>query len=379
MKKITILCLHLGYGGIERAISMLANNLCNDYEVNIVSTYKLYDKPKFELNYKIKIDYLINDKPNREEFKKNIKKFNIIGIIEEGIKSIKILYYKKRKMIEYIKKCNSDIIITTRDIHNKWLGKYGNADSLKIGWEHNHYHGNMKYANKVTNSVKNLDYFVLVSKELKDYYENRLRKYNCKCIYIPNAIEKIESEQSKLNSNNLISVGRLSSEKGYLDLIDVFKLIHENNSNLILHIFGDGIEYNQIINKINDYNLNNNIVMHGFQDQKVIANMLNESSLYIMCSYTESFGIVLLEAFSHGVPCIAFDSAEGAREIIDNEINGYLISGRSKEKMAKIVLELMSDLNKRKEMGKKALEKSKLFEIDIISEKWKKIIENVLK
>ena len=47
MKKITILALHLGYGGIERAISMVANALSSEYNVEIVSTYKLYDKPIF--------------------------------------------------------------------------------------------------------------------------------------------------------------------------------------------------------------------------------------------------------------------------------------------------------------------------------------------
>ena len=48
-----------------------------------------------------------------------------------------------------------------------------------------------------------------------------------------------------------------------------------------------------------------------------------------MTSHTESFGIVLLQAMSHGVPCIAFDSAEGARELINSGMNGYLIKRRN--------------------------------------------------
>ena len=34
-------------------------------------------------------------------------------------------------MINYIKNCHSDVIISTRDIHNLWLSKYGNSSSLK--------------------------------------------------------------------------------------------------------------------------------------------------------------------------------------------------------------------------------------------------------
>ena len=42
MKKITILCLHLGYGGIEVAISNLANMLIDNYDIEIVSNYNIY-------------------------------------------------------------------------------------------------------------------------------------------------------------------------------------------------------------------------------------------------------------------------------------------------------------------------------------------------
>ena len=56
-----------------------------------------------------------------------------------------------------------------------------------------------------------------------------------------------------------------------------------------------------------------------------------------------SFGLVLLEAMSCGLPCIAFDSAQGAHEIIENGRNGYLIGERSIETMADEVCRLLSD------------------------------------
>ena len=70
MKKITILALHLNYGGIERFISTLANSISDDYDVEIVSTYKLQDKPFFKLKSNIKVKYLITGlKPNKDLIK----------------------------------------------------------------------------------------------------------------------------------------------------------------------------------------------------------------------------------------------------------------------------------------------------------------------
>ena len=69
MKKISILSLHLGYGGIEKSIIALANLLCEKYTVEIACTYCLYDKPAFVLDKRIKVKYLTKDiAPNKEEF-----------------------------------------------------------------------------------------------------------------------------------------------------------------------------------------------------------------------------------------------------------------------------------------------------------------------
>ena len=58
MKKVTILSLHLGYGGAERCITNLANSLVDKYNVEILSVYKLYDKPAFNIDKRVNVRYL---------------------------------------------------------------------------------------------------------------------------------------------------------------------------------------------------------------------------------------------------------------------------------------------------------------------------------
>ena len=66
MKKVSILTLHMGYGGIEKSAAAIANVLCEKYDVEIVCSYKLYEKPTFPLNKKVKVKYLIDsDLPSR--------------------------------------------------------------------------------------------------------------------------------------------------------------------------------------------------------------------------------------------------------------------------------------------------------------------------
>ena len=74
MKKVSILSLHLGYGGIEKCIVTLANALCSKYEVEIAVCYKLYDKPAFDIDDRVKIKYLNKDlRPNNNEFRQFLK------------------------------------------------------------------------------------------------------------------------------------------------------------------------------------------------------------------------------------------------------------------------------------------------------------------
>lgn len=375
MKKISILSLHLGYGGIEKSIVALANLLCSKYKVEIACVYKLFDKPVFELDNRVKVKYLTEVKPNKIDFEKAIYKKNIFKIIKEGLKSVNILRLRKLNTIDYIINSNSDIIISTRDIFDDWLGKYSSNNILKIGWEHNHHHNNIKYAREVVRSCNKLDYLVLVSKDLKEFYKKRLDNSNCKCIYIPNILDVMPSRLSKLDEKRLVSVGRLSKEKGYLDLLRISNVLLKNHSDWTLDIIGDGPEKKNLEKYIKEQNLENKVTLHGFQKKDYIDKILNKSSIYLMTSYTESFGIVLIEAMSHGLPCIAFSSAEGAKELIDSGSNGYLIKNRNNRAYIQKIEDLMENINVRKEIGKMGRANIKKYSGEEVIKYWFKILE----
>lgn len=370
MKKITILALHLNYGGVEKYISSLCKMLDDTYEIELVVTYKC--NPAFEFSNKIKIKYLIDEMPNKEKFKKSIKDKNVFKIIKEGFNAIKILLLKKLLNIKAIKNIKSDYIITTREFHNKLVSKYAQKNIVKIATEHNYHNNDKKYVKKLIKSLKNYDYLITVSKELRDYYKNMIS--NVKVVYIPNTLDNLPDKKSSLKEDNIISVGRFSTEKGFDDLIDVFKIVNDAVPNSKLYLIGDGDQASIIRQKVKDYKLNDKVIMPGFLSQSEIEKYYLKSKLYVMTSHTESFGLVLIEAMAHKIPCIAFDCASGAREII-NSSNGVLVKNRDKNKMAMNIIGLFNDSNMLDSLSKGTLKTSQMYLLKNVRKLWIELLE----
>lgn len=365
-KKITIFALHLGFGGVEKYLSSLCKMLKENYDIEIISTYKVLDKPAFPFSEKVKITYLIDDKPNKEEFKRAIKNKNIISIFKEGVKSVKILYLKRSRNIKAIRNTYSDYIITTRTFHSRLVGYYAYNNIIKIATEHNFHNNDKKYITKVIDSVKDFDYFVVVSDNLRKFYENKIGK--TKCIYIPNVIDNLPDKRSKLTNKNIITIGRLSPEKGQKDLIDVFKIVNKELPKTKLFIVGDGPLKKELENYTKELKLTDKIIFTGFLGNKEKEKYILDSSIFILPSYTESFGLVLIEAMSYGLPCIAFDSSDGARELLKDDV-GILVKDRNKEKMAKEIIKELKNA-KKDNYSEKGYKYCQKYLIDNVKEAW---------
>lgn len=377
MSKITILALHLGTGGAENYISNLSNILCEDNEVNIISTYKLAEKPAFYINPKVKITYLMEDlKPNRAELKRSIKDKNIVQIVKQGLISFKVLWLRKKLMIKAIKECKSDIIISTRVLHSFWLGKFGSKESIKIAQEHNHHNGNNKIIDNTIKSLKNIDYFMPVSKELYEFYKD---KVSAECVYIPSSLDFYPPNPSKLQNKNFISVGRLSKEKGYADLIRIFAEIVKKDNEAKLRIVGDGDERESLEKEVKQLRLSKNVELCGAKGKEELNKLYFDSSIYLMASYTESFGLVLIEAQSYGIPIVVFDSAQGAKEIVTDGENGFLISERNEEAFAQKSIELLESMEFREKLGANGRKNSEKYKKDVVMQEWKEFLKKIEK
>ena len=130
MKKVAILSLHLGYGGIEKSIVALANMLAEKYDVEIVCTYKLYDKPSFPLDSKVKVKYLIKtDLPRKvSDYKVLLKQLEVKRLS----KRLKEDYFSKGKVKEFFKDATikdvddaiADICRSAKENDGNWKEKW---------------------------------------------------------------------------------------------------------------------------------------------------------------------------------------------------------------------------------------------------------------
>ena len=361
--KVTIYALHLGYGGVEKNICEKANILSNIYDVEIISLYKLYDKPAFIVNPKVKIKYLTNVKPNRNEFKNAVKSKNIKSILKEGFYAVKVLYLKNSLITKSMIECNSKIIISTRAYFSLKLIKNNEYNNIKIAEEHIYHNNNSKYIKKLGFILKYVDYLMPSSDYLTDYYKSIYSKYDYKIKTNKMPIERA-NKLCDLKKKNIISVGRLSKEKGFADLIEIFSNIESEDWTLT--IVGDGDEKENLEALIKDNNLEGKVILTGFLNKEELYKLYENSSLYVMTSFEESFGLVLVEASSFGLPLIAFDSAIGAKEIIQE--NGILVSNRDKSVMIKKIKKLMNDISERKIYQKKSLEIYKSYDYTTLKE-----------
>lgn len=374
MKKITFLVLHLGYGGIETATINTANSLCDKYDIEIMSFYNLDNNQANKLNSKIKIKYLYNGNPNKEEFLKSLHNHKIINTLKEGIKASKILLKKRIKVIKYIKNCKSDYIVSTRCEFSTLLSKYGNNNTVKIAQEHRYHNNDKKYINTIKNKYNNIDYLFALTKCLyNDYKEFLKNNKHTKVELVPNMLYEIPKCNSKLDKKNIITISRLDYGKKNDDIIKSFSKIKE--SNWKLYIIGDGKEFNNLKKLINDLNLNNKVILTGYKNKEEINKYMLDSSLFLMASITEGLPMVLLEAMSYGIPCIAYEVPSGVNDIIEDGRNGYIIKNRNELEYIKRIEEVINDSKLRNKLGLNAKEKAKEFSKEKIVNIWKNILK----
>lgn len=240
-----------------------------------------------------------------------------------------------------------------------------------VGWETNYLivDALMKlYESSIERLIaKKADRVILLSERLL----SRARKIGVKenkTVIIPSGVdcnyfdsesqemrEKSASLRGKMGLGEKIVVGyvgRLVSGKGLQDLISAIKQIKSARSNLVLLFVGEGPERTSLEETAKEAGIE--AVFAGWQNE--VLPYYSVMDIFVLPSLFEGLPNVLLEAMAMGKPVVATDVGANA-DLVENGVNGFLVSTRNPEQMASVLKKLVEDSNLRSRFGEIGREK----------------------
>ncbi|MEM4589258.1 MAG: glycosyltransferase family 4 protein, partial [Thermoplasmata archaeon] len=182
----------------------------------------------------------------------------------------------------------------------------------------------------------------------------------------------IDSIKASKIPGTIIFVGRLAPHKHVDHLLKIVKELKKEIPNIKLKIIGDGIEKNRLLKLVKDYKIEDRVSFHTNLKYSDVIYHIKKSSLLVLPSTREGFGIVLAEANACYRPIIAYKSG-GIIEVVKDSENGFLVEPLDIQSLKEKIKTLILNEKLQQEMGKRGRR--------IVEEKfnWENIIEKVMK
>lgn len=192
---------------------------------------------------------------------------------------------------------------------------------------------------------------------------------------IPNPITISTQKKSSCLNKQVIVVGRYTYQKGIDLLIEAWRIVSERHPDWILNIYGTGDKH-AYENMANKYQLSKTIVFH--HETKNIIEKYIENSIYVLSSRYEGLPLVIMEAMSVGLPCVAFACPCGPKDIIHDGVDGILCENGNTEQLADGICTLIENEDIRKRMGINAAHNIQRYTVDTIMQKWDRLFKETL-
>ena len=220
--------------------------------------------------------------------------------------------------------------------------------------------------------VRKFDRFVVLTHEDKGYWGNLPNME-----VIPNAAKFMGNTSSDLTVHRVIAVGRLDYQKGFDRLLRTWRMIQQTGryADWHLDIFGQGEWHDWLQGMIVDWQLSDTVCIHRPTER--IGEEYAASSIIVMTSHYEGFGMVLVEAMAYGVPAIAFDCKCGPKDIIRQGENGLLVCDGDIEGLAQAMQRLMDDEPLRLRMGEEAKKVVDTYSEEAVMSQWTALFESL--
>ncbi len=355
-----------GPGGLERVLSIKASYLADhlNYEVHILTLNQKETELFYDFSTNIKFHNINTEGRSIKSFPKYVKGLkkvvkdvrpDVISVCDDGLKGFFVpLWIGKPCPMVYERHVSKNVEV------KKGKTSFFNKMSTAIKYRLMNFGG------------KYYDYFVVLTNgNTKEWNLNNLK-------VIPNPLSFYPEEEkvSNLMQKRVLAVGKQSYQKGYDRLLKAWKPVTEKYPDWTLDIYGTFSESEKLEELASRLSISDKV--NFYAPVKNIAKKYQETSIYVMSSRYEGFGMVLTEAMAYGVPCVSFDCPYGPSDIISSQENGLLVENGDIDGLSTSILSLIQDEKSRKMMGKNARKAVQRYFPEKIAIEWDDLFTNLI-
>ncbi len=363
--------------GMERALTMKANYMADvaGYEVIVLLTEDGNGPSYFPLSNKIK---LYNVHVNFDEL-------YTLPLYRRVFSYFRKQHLYKKRLTSFLMETKPDITVSAMRREINFINdipdgskKVGEIHFSRIGYREvnikflpnfiNHCISKIWF-NKLLKEVERLSAFVVLTDEDKNNWPMLSNIH-----VIPNPVSFSPTKQSLCENKQVIAVGRYTYQKGFDLLIDAWAIVNKKHPDWTLNIYGGGDR--DLYQKMADNKgLGPSFICNGAVNN--IEEKYVESSFFVLSSRYEGSPMVLVEAMACGLPCISFSCPCGPKDIIHENVNGFLVDNGNVEQLAEEMIYMIEHPEKRKLMGIQAKDSINRFRMNIIGKQWEKLFNSI--
>ncbi|MFN3136179.1 MAG: glycosyltransferase family 4 protein [Allomuricauda sp.] len=351
--KIYFIIGNLGGGGAERVMTTLANGFSKTNEVSLIT---FYEGEGFSID------------PNVQRVKLHHGKTK-----NQTVRAWFNLYHFIRK-----KNSKPDIIITFMPRNALIVIPIAKIFGIKVVVSEHTNH--LTSLTPKTKFIRNYLYpFASAITILTKYDLSFYKRKNKKVFIVPNPlVHPTELKPFIKRKKNILAAGSLNryQDKGFDSLLRIAAPLLEEHKDWTLTIAGSGEQgIKELANLSKELNIDSQVFLPGFCNN--LKELMQNSQVFALPSKFEGLPMVLMEALSNGMACIAYDCISGPSELIEDKNNGLLIKDQDSKAFQNGLKELILNNSLRIKLAENGPDSMRPYLLDEILNLWESLFQEI--
>jgi glycosyltransferase involved in cell wall biosynthesis len=361
-------------GGTARTTLDTASRLAARHEVEVVSVNRFRHALNFDVDPRVRVRCLIDRREGRANSPS--RRF---ARIPSGLEALsgnrdpRLSLLSDIRLAREIRGMRTGLLIGTRPSINLAIARFARPSVYTLGQEHQYLQvWPLSVQRAIERGYRRLD--AVTALTAADATSHRaVLADEVMVMEMPNAVPEMGSECSDLSSKVVVTVGRLTYQKGFDLLLGTFRIVADRHPDWSLHIYGSGDWHDRLAGQIHQSGLDGTVTLKGFS--RSLPHELAGASIFAMSSRYEGFSLALVEAMAVGLPPVAFACPQGPIEIIDDGVDGLLVPPQDTNALASAICSLIENPGLRAELAAAARRSVQRYAPGAVDARWEQLID----